>query len=139
MSEHATVSRFRANLFETMHEPKHVVVISEVRSAVTSFYTAATTFLTATEAVFKELPHAEMPEEWDEDDYREAYMLASIEQGVAWQIRINREGRDMSQKHLAQLVGTRQSSISRWEDQSMGITPFLHWSNWLMLLDAHCR
>lgn len=120
MSEHATVSAFLGTWHETLSEPQHVIVISQIRSAVSSFYTEASKFLTATSTVFQELPRAEMPEEWSEEEYREAYMLASIEQGVAWQIRVNREGRDLSQTQLAQLIGTRQSSISRWEDPEYG-------------------
>jgi len=51
---------------------------------------------------------------------REAYLESCLEQDVAWQIRLNRERRDMSQKELANLVGTQQSSIARAEDPAYG-------------------
>lgn len=47
-------------------------------------------------------------------------MEASIEQGIAWQIRINRELRGMTQRQLAQILGTKQSAISRLEDPTYG-------------------
>ncbi|QHE88866.1 helix-turn-helix domain-containing protein [Hydrogenophaga sp. BPS33] len=47
-------------------------------------------------------------------------MDAAIEQGVAWQIRLNREFRGMSQRELAKLLGTQQSAVSRLEDPSYG-------------------
>ncbi|HXA48566.1 MAG TPA: helix-turn-helix transcriptional regulator [Burkholderiaceae bacterium] len=47
-------------------------------------------------------------------------MEASIEQGVAWQIRINRKKRNLSQDDLAELIGTNQSAISRIEDPEYG-------------------
>jgi ribosome-binding protein aMBF1 (putative translation factor) len=51
---------------------------------------------------------------------REAYLESCLEQDVAWQIRLNREAREMSQKQLGDLVGTRQSSIARAEDPAYG-------------------
>jgi transcriptional regulator with XRE-family HTH domain len=57
---------------------------------------------------------------WRNQEYRQAYMEAAIEQGVAWQIKINRERRQLSQKALAQRIGTRQSAISRAEDPEYG-------------------
>lgn len=47
-------------------------------------------------------------------------MEASIEQGVAWQIQINRKLRNMSQQCLAKAIGTKQSAISRYEDPEYG-------------------
>ncbi len=58
--------------------------------------------------------------EWLDDDYREAYMEAAIEQGVAWQIKLNRTARGMSQEALARAIGTQQSAVSRMEDPSYG-------------------
>lgn len=55
----------------------------------------------------------------DRED-REAYLEASIEQDVAWQIRLNREARGLSQKDLADLIGSKQSSIARAEDTAYG-------------------
>ena len=51
---------------------------------------------------------------------REAYLESCLEQDVAWQIRLNREEREMSQTELATLVGTKQSSIARAEDTTYG-------------------
>lgn len=47
-------------------------------------------------------------------------MEAAIEQGIAWQIRVNRKLRGMSQKGLAVALGTQQSAISRIEDPEYG-------------------
>lgn len=57
---------------------------------------------------------------WKDRAYREAYMEASIEQGIAWQIRINRKLRHMTQGELAAVLGTQQSAISRLEDPTYG-------------------
>lgn len=58
--------------------------------------------------------------EWQDREYREAYMEAAVEQGVAWQIRINRQQRGLSQKALASAIGTQQSAVSRLEDPEYG-------------------
>lgn len=58
--------------------------------------------------------------EWKDREYREAYMEAAVEQGVAWQIRINRQKRGLSQKALASAIGTQQSGVSRLEDPEYG-------------------
>lgn len=58
--------------------------------------------------------------EWKDREYREAYMEAAVEQGVAWQIRINRQKRGLSQKSLASAIGTQQSAVSRLEDPEYG-------------------
>jgi len=47
-------------------------------------------------------------------------MEATVEQDIAWQIKINRVRRGMDQKTLAKAVGTRQSAISRLEDPEYG-------------------
>jgi len=57
---------------------------------------------------------------WRDREYREAYADAAVEQGVAWQVKINREGRSLTQKELARYVGTKQSAISRIEDPEYG-------------------
>ena len=57
---------------------------------------------------------------WKEKEYREAYMEASIEQGIAWQIKINRTLRNLTQEDLAKAIGTQQSAISRLEDPTYG-------------------
>lgn len=58
--------------------------------------------------------------EWDDVEYRQAYLQASIEQGIAWQIKANRINRGMSQKDLADKIGTKQSAVSRLEDPEYG-------------------
>jgi transcriptional regulator with XRE-family HTH domain len=57
---------------------------------------------------------------WSNPQYRRAYAVASIEQGLAWQIRVNRQVRGLSQAELAAAIGTKQSAISRLEDPSYG-------------------
>lgn len=57
---------------------------------------------------------------WSDEEYRQAYMEAAVEQGVAWQIKINREARGLTQEELAKATGTGQSAISRAEDPSYG-------------------
>lgn len=47
-------------------------------------------------------------------------MEAAIEQGVAWQIKINRKLRNMSQVDLGTTIGTQQSGVSRLEDPEYG-------------------
>jgi len=58
--------------------------------------------------------------EWSDPEYRQAYAEAAIEQGIAWQIRANREARGLSQTELAEKIDTRQSAISRLEDPEHG-------------------
>lgn len=57
---------------------------------------------------------------WQDKEYRDAYMEASIEQGIAWQIRANRSLRGITQSDLATAIGTQQSAISRLEDPTYG-------------------
>lgn len=57
---------------------------------------------------------------WSDAEYRQAYLVASIEQGIAWQIKINRKRRNLSQESLANMIGTQQSAISRLEDPTYG-------------------
>ena len=64
--------------------------------------------------------HLDAKPKWRNKEYREAYMEAAIEQGVAWQIQINRKFRNMSQTDLATAIGTKQSAISRFEDPEYG-------------------
>ncbi|MFP3643375.1 helix-turn-helix domain-containing protein [Paraburkholderia sp. SIMBA_054] len=72
-------------------------------------------------------PHEKTPKqalqarpEWAEREFREAYMSASIEEGLAWQIRANREGRHLTQKQLGESIGTTQTGIHRFEDPEYG-------------------
>lgn len=59
-------------------------------------------------------------QDWINDEFREAYLEASLEQNLAWQIKFNRESRNIDQKQFAVLLGTKQSAISRMEDPSYG-------------------
>lgn len=61
-----------------------------------------------------------VPDWLDDPQTRQAYMVASVEQDIAWQVRINRERRGWTQAKLAQLIGTKQSAIARMEDPSYG-------------------
>ena len=67
-----------------------------------------------------EIPALDRRPDWKDREYREAYMEAAVEQGVAWQIRINRQKRGLSQKSLASVIGTQQSAVSRLEDPEYG-------------------
>jgi DNA-binding XRE family transcriptional regulator len=60
-----------------------------------------------------------IPDTWRDSEYRCAFMRSTIDEGLAWQIRVNREQRGLSQKALALLMGTRQSAISRLEDSEL--------------------
>lgn len=57
---------------------------------------------------------------WADRESREYYAEAAVEQGLAYQIRINRELRGLTQRELAATIGTRQSAISRMEDPDYG-------------------
>lgn len=52
--------------------------------------------------------------------YRTAFFKAHLDQGIAHQIRVLRQQRNMTQAQLADRMGTRQSAISRLEDPSYG-------------------
>jgi len=64
-------------------------------------------------------PLARYPK-WRDTDYRRSYVVAAVEQGLAWQIRANRQSRNLTQEELAQKIGTQQSAISRLEDPTYG-------------------
>lgn len=66
------------------------------------------------------LQYLEKRKKWRIREYRHAYMDAAVEQGVAWQIKINRERRNLTQTQLAEGIGSKQSCISRSEDPSYG-------------------
>ncbi len=61
-----------------------------------------------------------LPDWLSDPEDRRGYLESCIEQDIAWQIRLNREARDLTQAELAASVGTRQSSIARAEDPSYG-------------------
>jgi ribosome-binding protein aMBF1 (putative translation factor) len=58
--------------------------------------------------------------DWQDKSYRDAYMGEAIDQGIAWQIKINRERRDLSQEQLAEMLGTGHSAVSQLEDPDRG-------------------
>lgn len=47
-------------------------------------------------------------------------MEASVEEGIAWQIRAIRKDRKLTQSQLAEIIGTTQSGVSRLEDPEYG-------------------
>ncbi len=53
-------------------------------------------------------------------EYREAYVRETIWQGIAHQIRVMRESRNMTQRELAAVTGKSQSNIARIEDPDYG-------------------
>ena len=61
-----------------------------------------------------------IPPEWNDREYRESAMEATVANLVAWQVRVNREQRGMTQVELAAAMGTQQSAISRLEDTESG-------------------
>ncbi len=65
-------------------------------------------------------PATSLPAWLSDREDRQAYLESCIRQDVAWQIRLNREAREMSQSELGDAIGTRQSSIARAEDTEYG-------------------
>ncbi|MCX5959717.1 MAG: helix-turn-helix transcriptional regulator [Cyanobacteria bacterium] len=68
----------------------------------------------------KPVRYLSLKPQWCDQEYREAYLEASIEQGIAWQIKINRQKRGLTQRDLANILNTKQSAISRLEDPEHG-------------------
>lgn len=60
------------------------------------------------------------PVGWEDQEYRQGVVEAEVEQGIAWQIRINREERGWKQSDLALRMKTGQSAISKLEDPDGG-------------------
>jgi transcriptional regulator with XRE-family HTH domain len=61
--------------------------------------------------------------EWQDREYREAYLEASLEQGIAWQIRINRQKRGITQEDLAKAMGISLPMMQELEDPEIGEYP----------------
>lgn len=59
-------------------------------------------------------------QDWLITEERRAYMEATVEQDIAWQIASNRRIRKMSQSDLAQAIESKQSAIARLEDPTYG-------------------
>lgn len=53
-------------------------------------------------------------------EYRHAYLKEHIRVGIASQIRLIRNKSDINQSQLADIIGTKQSVISRLEDPDLG-------------------
>lgn len=47
-------------------------------------------------------------------------MEATVEQDIAYQIKLNREARRLTQSRLASMIGTKQSAVCRYEDPTYG-------------------
>ena len=71
-------------------------------------------------SVFNAISPTAIPSEWADEDYRQASMEGTVENLIAWQIRINREERGLTQSKLAAKMGTKQSAISKLEDPDGG-------------------
>lgn len=61
--------------------------------------------------------------EWQDREYREAYLEASLEQGIAWQIQINRQKRGITQEDLAKALGISLPMLQELEDPEIGEYP----------------
>ncbi len=53
-------------------------------------------------------------------DYRQEFVSADVNTGLATQIHLTREDRAWTQEQLAQYVGNRQETISQWENPDYG-------------------
>ena len=66
------------------------------------------------------LANVEIPASWEDVEYRQATLEAELEQGIAWQVRINREERGLTQLALSKAMKTGQSAISKLENPEGG-------------------
>ena len=71
-------------------------------------------------AVANPFPAISVHQSWLDDETRQAYMEATVEQDIAWQISINRKARRLTQSVLAERCRTKQSAIARLEDPTYG-------------------
>lgn len=62
----------------------------------------------------------EVPSSWNDKEFRQATLEAELEQGIAWQVRINREERGLTQLDLGTAMKTGQSAISKLENPEGG-------------------
>jgi transcriptional regulator with XRE-family HTH domain len=56
----------------------------------------------------------------EDKEYRDSYLESSVRTGIGAQVQALREQRHLTQRDLASLTGTTQSSISRLEDERYG-------------------
>ena len=56
----------------------------------------------------------------EDKEYRDSYLESSVRAGIGYQVQAIREQRNLTQRDLASLTGTTQSSISRLEDEEYG-------------------
>jgi transcriptional regulator with XRE-family HTH domain len=61
-----------------------------------------------------------VPSAWNDPEERKLTLEAHVRESIAWQVRVNREERGLTQKDLAQLIGTGQPAISKIEDPQGG-------------------
>lgn len=62
----------------------------------------------------------EMPAAWADKEDRQISLEAHVRESIAWQVRVNREERGLTQKQLATATATGQSAISKVEDPDGG-------------------
>lgn len=107
----------QANFIQNVHPAQIsspcVVNIQVIKQFVVIVSSADTHFRTARECLEKR-------RKWRNQEYRHAYMESAVQQDIAWQIKINRENRKLSQGQLAKNIGSTQSAISRAEDTTYG-------------------
>lgn len=53
---------------------------------------------------------------WKDEEYRQAYMESAVYQTIAWQIKVNREHRNINYRDLAEKIGVSESIILSAED-----------------------
>ena len=53
-------------------------------------------------------------------EFRESFNKADLNNSLAYQIMLNRKHRNLSQKALGELIGSKQNVISRYEDTAYG-------------------
>lgn len=92
--------------------PWEVLFANELPSGLSAFSDATVSTQTI-------VPSA-IPASWGDKEERDLIVDAHVRESIAWQVRINREERGLTQKQLAELIGTGQSAISKIEDPDGG-------------------
>lgn len=85
-------------------------------------YSTALTYLVSAPIGVSSLLRDALVKKLKDKEYRDAYVRSTLTHGLAHQIRVNRERRNLTQAELAQKCGkkTNQVSISRLEDPAYG-------------------